>query len=113
MDDDFNMPRPGTDLDEVRTLIVYSARGNRRESRPAAGLRVMCETQGFNARDMGTARRSVGEESRPSRVGRSKASSQRERARMDKNWQEADRIRDELSSKESSSTRPEEPYGRW
>jgi cysteinyl-tRNA synthetase len=74
MDDDFNMPRALAPIfDEVRALnrLLGEKKQKGIENR-AAGLRVMCETLGFNKRDIGIARRSVGEESRPSRVGRSK-----------------------------------------
>ena len=102
MDDDFNMPRAlALIFDEVRALnrLLGEKKQKGIENR-AAGLRVMCETLGlqqagyWDRKDERWRRKQT-----IARGGDRSLIAARERAGMDKNWQEADRIRDELSSK--------------
>jgi cysteinyl-tRNA synthetase len=102
MDDDFNMPRAlALIFDEVRALNrLLGERKQKGIETRAAGLRVMCETLGLQR--AGYWDRKEERWRRKQTIARGEIESliaARERARMDKNWQEADRIRDELSTK--------------
>jgi cysteinyl-tRNA synthetase len=100
MDDDFNTPRAlALIFDEVRALnrLLDEKKIQGIENRGAA-LRVMCDTLGL-LRDGYSERKKQRflKKGNLTIVRIEELIGRRDRARLEKNWQEADRIRDELS----------------
>jgi cysteinyl-tRNA synthetase len=105
MDDDFNTPRAlALIFDEVRSLNrLLDAKKNDGLAERASGLETMCEALGllqdapeafFNRKKARWLRQQGSTD-----ADVQKAIAARDQARMDKNWQEADRIRNELLAK--------------